>query len=67
MSDPINLKCCIHLFEELEAVLTEEAKVDLFHVDKETEEITDTLAHCAHILLLGVQPLDCVLGRVQSG
>ena len=64
MSDPIYLNCTLYLLEEFQAVLTEEPKVDLFHVDKETEEITDTLAHCAHILLLGVQPLDCVLGRV---
>ena len=66
MSDPIFLKCCTYLLEELEAVLAEEAKVDLFHVDKEAEEVTDTLAHSAHILLLRVKPLDSVLGRVQG-
>ena len=39
----------------------------LFHVDKESEEVTNTLAHRAHVLLLGVQPLDSVLGRVEGG
>ena len=58
---------CTYLLEKLQAVLTEETKVDLLHVNKEAEEVTDTLAHRAHILLLGVKPLDCVLRRVQGG
>ena len=67
MLDPIYLKYTSHLLEELQAVLTEEPKVHLFHVDKESKEVTNTLAHRAHVLLLGVQPLDSVLGRVEGG
>ena len=57
---------CTYLLEKLQAVLTEEAKVDLLHVNEEAEEVTDTLAHRTHILLLGVKPLDSVLRRVQG-
>ena len=41
--------------------------MDLFHVDKQAKEVADTFAHCAHVLLLGVEPLDSVLRRVQGG
>ena len=57
---------CTYLLEKLQAVLTEETKVDLLHVDEQAEEVTDTLAHRTHILLLGVKPLDCVLRGVQG-
>ena len=57
----------MYLLEQLQAVLAEKSKVNLFHVDKEAKEVTYTLAHCANVLLLGVKPLDCVLGRVQGG
>ena len=56
----------MYLLEELQAVLAEKSIVNLFHVNKEPKEVTDTLAHCADVLLLGVKPLYCVLGRVQG-
>ena len=55
-----------YLLEKLQAVLTEEAKVNLFHVDEQAKEVADTLAHSANIFLLGVKPLDSVLRRVQG-
>ena len=56
----------LYLLEELQAVLAKKSIVNLFHVNKEPKEVTDTLAHCADVLLLGVKPLYCVLGRVQG-
>ena len=35
-------------------------------LQRETKGVTDTLAHCADVFLLGVKPLYCVLGRVQG-
>ena len=54
----------MYLFEEFKAVLAEKSKMNLFHVDKEAKEVADTLAHRTDVLLLGVEPLDCVFGGI---
>ena len=55
-----------YLLEELQAVLAEEPKVDLLHVDKEAKEVADTFANCTDVLFLGIEPLDSVLRGVEG-